>query len=530
MKMKKTYVLLTRASTAEQGKFGTSHRYQSERIKEGARNMLCLEEVNDTISGTKAERKNLDLLIRKIKLSKTKPDYILVQKWDRFIRNDFAAYSYIEKFENLGVEVNAVEQWIDFSMSNARTLLGVFIGMSADESRKISNRTKDGINQRLREGIYMCGKPPRGYIKVYSEAHRTKILKPSPEFEIIKKIGLEIMEGNYPSLDWLRNKYKDEIKFSKTRFHEQFRKRVLTGMVKVRATKRSVAYEIKGQHQAMFTIYEWEKINEELDKRSRFKKKQTLHERFYLRGFLFDDFGDQLTSSVSKGRSKSYGYYHHSSKPTPRIPEKLAHSIILGVLRGFKLSKKDLHELELKLRTRLKNRKLEINKNVRINETKLNELSININGLAKKLASSKITVEEYREVKSVMDVEKNKVLENLHVLKSQQSTHERMIKKALKEIPKIAKQFVEANAEYKRKILRAFFPEGFKIRLESKQLEPFRINSQILQLFNNQIINNNFLITSSQILTNVPQSTPEGSHLESLYQRDVELFVSILAA
>lgn len=376
--MKKTYVLLTRASTVEQGKFGTSHRYQSERIKDFAKGMVCLEEVNDTISGTKAERKNLDLLIRKIKLSKSKPDYILVQKWDRFIRNDFAAYSYIEKFENLSVEVNAVEQWIDFSMSNARTLLGVFIGMSADESRKISNRTKDGMNQRRREGIFMCSTPPLGYVKVWSEAHKTKILEPSENFDLLREIGLEIMTGTYPSLAYLFEKHKSVLKKSKTRFYGLYRKRMLTGMIQVKATKRNPAYEIKGVHKPMFSIKEFEMINKELDKRSNFKKKKTMLDRFYLRGLLLDDFGNPLTSSISKGRKKSYGYYHHSSNPTPRIPEELAHSVVLGVLRGFKLNRDSLHELEKKLSKRLKSRELEITKKSRKNVTKLNELSINI--------------------------------------------------------------------------------------------------------------------------------------------------------
>ena len=117
----------------------------------------------------------------------------------------------------------------------------------------------------------------------------------------------------------------------------------------------------------------------------------------------------------------------------------------------------------------------------------------------------------------------------MHTLQQQQTGHERLIKKALKEIPKIALQFVEANYEYKRKILGCFFPEGFKIDLESKRLEPMRINSQILQLFDNQLTNNQFLNQSSIKIETNPSSTLKGTHLESL-QRDLDLFVSLLAA
>jgi len=86
--------------------------------------------IANTISGLEDERKELKSLYRELSQKPTKVDYILIQKWDRYFRNVEVGMMWIKKFSQIGIEINAVEQWVPFSQGVHNTFLGFYLGQA----------------------------------------------------------------------------------------------------------------------------------------------------------------------------------------------------------------------------------------------------------------------------------------------------------------------------------------------------------------------------------------------------------------
>lgn len=119
-----------------------------------------------------------------------KVDLVLFLRWDRYSRNVEFAFTYKRLFKDeLGVEINALEEPIDFTATDWPMWLSIRCGVAHTEDLKIARRTKEGIHEHLMRGEW-CGKAPRGYKNV-------KALQASEEEHIKDKVeyGVNIVEN-----------------------------------------------------------------------------------------------------------------------------------------------------------------------------------------------------------------------------------------------------------------------------------------------------------------------------------------------
>lgn len=90
---------------------------------------------------------------------------IIVWKLDRFSREPlFVQMSYIERLRQQGIGlISVTESWLDTRDDNpmAQLVIAVMVWASAEERRKISERTIAGINQRRAIGQYTGGRPKK---------------------------------------------------------------------------------------------------------------------------------------------------------------------------------------------------------------------------------------------------------------------------------------------------------------------------------------------------------------------------------
>ena len=107
-----------------------------------------------------------------VKKNKGKFNYLLVQKWDRFSRHLAKGLLMIETLKKLGVEVNCIENWIDYNSPDHIIMLSIYLSTSEAENSKISERTKSGTHQSLKEGRYV-NRQPRGYVSGKDNLNRT---------------------------------------------------------------------------------------------------------------------------------------------------------------------------------------------------------------------------------------------------------------------------------------------------------------------------------------------------------------------
>jgi DNA invertase Pin-like site-specific DNA recombinase len=87
---------------------------------------------------------------------------ILVWKLDRFSREGIShTLSYIQKLRGRGCAVKSLtESWVDTSLDNpiGEMLIAIFSWVASEERRKISERTKLGIQRRKNLGVWKGGR------------------------------------------------------------------------------------------------------------------------------------------------------------------------------------------------------------------------------------------------------------------------------------------------------------------------------------------------------------------------------------
>lgn len=114
----KKVILYVRVSTDEQARLGYSLGHQ-EAIPTRFAELKEFEVVKifkEDHSAKNFNRPEYKKLFKFCKANKKDIDYVLITKWDRFSRNQRDALQEIKSFSDLGIEVNAAEQWIDFSI------------------------------------------------------------------------------------------------------------------------------------------------------------------------------------------------------------------------------------------------------------------------------------------------------------------------------------------------------------------------------------------------------------------------------
>ena len=123
-----------------------------------------VKEYVDRCSGADHNRPQFKQMLNDAMLQKFK--LILVWKLDRFSREGIShTLSYIERLRGRGCAVKSLtEGWVDTSQDNPMSefIISIFSWVASEERRKISERTKLGIQRRKNLGIWKGGRPKKG--------------------------------------------------------------------------------------------------------------------------------------------------------------------------------------------------------------------------------------------------------------------------------------------------------------------------------------------------------------------------------
>lgn len=98
----------------------------------------------ETCSRCDSDRSQMRRLYNYCKEHMDSIDKILFLRWDRFSRNVELIFQYKEKFEEIGVEINAIEHPVDFTSNDWPVLLSIICGFMYYEDAKISKRIRMG--------------------------------------------------------------------------------------------------------------------------------------------------------------------------------------------------------------------------------------------------------------------------------------------------------------------------------------------------------------------------------------------------
>ena len=245
------------------------------------------------------------------KKHKREVDKILFLRWDRYSRNVEFAFAYKRKFhDELGIEINAIENPIDFSATEWSTMLSIYCGVAHTEDEKISKRTKDGIHGTLLKGK-CANKAPRGYKNHRVSKHETYVEVDESTAPVITKVFNEVAKG-VESPCRIRRRLCPNIPESS--FLDMLRNPFYIGKIRVPAYRDDPEQIVKGVHEAIISEDVFYRVQDILDGKRKNTPKLTgtkrIHPDLFLRKFLIcPKCGHALTGAGSKGNGGRYYYY-----------------------------------------------------------------------------------------------------------------------------------------------------------------------------------------------------------------------------
>lgn len=236
-------------------------------------------------------------------------DKVLFLRWDRYARNVEFAFAYKRKlYDELGIEINAVESSIDFTGTEWSMMLSLYCGVAHTEDIKISKRTKDGIHGTLLKGKW-SSKAPRGYKNERQAKHDCWIEVDEPKAAIIKELFREVAKGEEtPSL--IKKRLYPSLPSSS--FFDMLRNPFYYGMVRVPAYNGEPEQLVMGQHEPLIDKKTFDMVQEVIDgkRKSCPKLSKPLNPDLYLRKFLVCPVcGHVITGATSRGNGGEYTYY-----------------------------------------------------------------------------------------------------------------------------------------------------------------------------------------------------------------------------
>ena len=239
-------------------------------------------------------------------------DLVLFVRWDRYSRNTEFAFTYKRLFiDELGVEINAMEEPIDFTSPNWAMNLAIRCGLAQSENLVHAARTTDGIHEHLMRGEWCVG-APIGYknIKANPDKGTDHYVVIDPiKGPIVKQVFQEVAKGIEAPIN-IKRRLLPEM--SNSNFYNMLRKKFYIGIIEVPAYKQFEATEVRGLHQPLIDEGTFHTVQDILDGKRKSKPRltKTTKPNLYLRKYLKCPVcGHRITGSTCKGNGGYYDYY-----------------------------------------------------------------------------------------------------------------------------------------------------------------------------------------------------------------------------
>lgn len=241
-----------------------------------------------------------------------KVDLVLFLRWDRYSRNVEFAFTYKRLFKDeLGVEINALEEPIDFTATDWPMWLSIRCGVAHTEDLKIARRTKEGIHEHLMRGEW-CGKAPRGYknVKANEEAGTDHYIAIDQQMApVIKQVFERVAEGTEDPMS-IKRRLMPEA--SKTSYFKMLRNPFYIGFLNVPAFRDFPSCKVRGKHEPLIDEATFLAVQDVMDGKRKKKPKmgKANNPNLFLRKFLSCPVcGHRLTGATTRGHGGRYDYY-----------------------------------------------------------------------------------------------------------------------------------------------------------------------------------------------------------------------------
>lgn len=513
----KKYILVLRCSTEEQSRKGNSLETQRTVCESHPRtnNLKQVATFEEVVSSFKNARRGIiEKVFYKCKARPGLVDFVLYQKVDRYFRNTETAWRWIKRFKEIGVEINFIEQWIEYNAGGGRLMLNLRLGIAEEESFNTSRRTRQNLNAIKERGYYIGTRPPRGFRKEVLPNYR-KTLRPDSTdvLQVLQFIFRSYLYGNVTRSHFLDA--AKQIGFTRSRFYETFRNQCYAGLNKITINGETKLVRAEWYEHRIIEPDEYDMIIEKTASDKSPAGKTVVRNKFWLKGHIVSQAGEKLTASSPRGRTKRYSYYHNVKKGHRNIPTAKAHGLVYEFFKSIRIKPSVLEYMTAEIERQLTERKTEKHTQTAIIKRDLAQIEERLSEINKQFAIGEITTNEFREYKNIIGEQKEQRLARLDELKTTTFLDTRVLSEAVGILPNVLSHLKAGTQAEKDIILKAFFPLGFYVDLENNVLGTERLNKMIHQVIDDQAIKNKLLIKSNENVEIRPLGVKDRSLLES---------------
>ena len=473
----KRAVIMTRVSSEEQAK-GFSLGVQFEQLTNYCKrkDIEVVAHYKEDHSAKNFNRPEFQNFLRFAKKNKKTIDYLLVTTWDRFSRNVTDSFLMIRQLKEMGIEVQAIEQPIDFSIPESKAMLAINLVFPEIDNDRRSIKIRGGIRGSLKAGRY-CRKAPMGYANK-RDVNNRPIIQPSPKAKFIQYAFKAIVQGKSQVTIRLELLSKG-FKVSRNNLSKLLTNPVYMGKIIVPKEGQEQERLIEGIHQGIISEKLFYQVQEKLTERQQSRNKpryNTLREELPLRGKLHcTKCQSKMTGSPSRSSNgNKYYYYHCSHCKKERFPAIKVNTTFESILEDFQFTKqsKVLYKEILKSLTGV-NQKDRLRKRKKLNK-ELESLNSRIENLQDLLVDGTISPKTYGQTLNRYSKQTDQITSSLNGLNTTDSEYKGLIENAFKHLENFRQSYVNSSIEDKTKLISSIFPE--KIEFDGIKCRTPRIN------------------------------------------------------
>ena len=407
-------------------------------------------------------------------------DKVLFLRWDRYSRNVESAFTYKRKFyDELGIEINAIESPIDFKSTEWSMLLSMYCGAAHTEDEKISRRTKDGIHGTLLKGK-CTNKAPRGYINKRDDKGEPYVEIDKEQARIISQAFQEVAKG-IEAPNCIRRRLCPNI--PKDAFYRMLHNIFYTGFIRVPAYMDDPEQTVKGLHDAIINTETFDKVQDILNgkRKSEPKMSKAIDPDLYFRKYIVCPIcGHSITGATSTGKGGKYKYYNcchdgkHLRRPADYVNDKFANWV--GGLRP----NKEVLDLYTEVLQDLRGEhKHDVEKQVEALRKEIDKVEVLLNSVHDKYFGGNLEDDDYKTNKERYERQIQELKGRIDLLQTGTQGLKDKIDYSVNIIANLRTFMIDAPVKTKCKILSSMFPQKIEFDGEKYRTQSY---NQVLDL------------------------------------------------
>lgn len=438
------------------------------------------------------------------------PDQVLFTKWSRFSRNTTDSYNMIRQLQNLGVSVQAIDEPVDFAISQNKAMLALYLVMPEIDNDMRADNTVRGMRRGIKEGRYVS-RAPQGYLNKRDDQGKPILAIDTAKANLIKEMFQLMATGEHTQQEVRRLMHKKGLKYCRTKFTDALRNVTYIGKLNLPSYKTEESEIVSGIHEPIISETLFYRVQDVLNGKKRPKHYAAVSEELQLRGFMYCSTDHKMTGSCSRGHGGNYHYYHCPNRNCERHRADQVNESYLKLLQSFKIDSEIAEVYEETVLSFFKSDKQQTNSIQQQIKAQGQKLEV----LQDKLIDGTITPNDYQQIKTRYESKLFELKGQLQAIALTESEFSLNFGNSIRLLTNLPEFYSQSDTATKREIIGSITPG--KLYFENKIVRTSELNQAIALIATiDKGYSEAHVLQKVQYEDNVPYGAPNGALVRTL--------------